>query len=91
MCYGASGKDMAPWALLNGYQWSSASRSASHQRDAAPWHLGQCLLQQELYAINVWPHAVSSHCATYLPCDSAREQSERETRHGFVDIFRHII
>jgi hypothetical protein len=22
-CYGASGEDMAPWALLNGYQWSS--------------------------------------------------------------------
>jgi hypothetical protein len=22
-CYGASGEDMAPWALFNGYQWSS--------------------------------------------------------------------
>jgi len=29
----------------------SASRSASHVRAAAPWHLGQCRLRQLLYAI----------------------------------------
>src|SRR5580704_19537604 len=30
----------------NGTGRSSASRSASHSRAAAPWHFGQCLLRQ---------------------------------------------
>src|SRR5208337_1835816 len=43
---------------------SSASRSASHRREAAAWHFGQCRLRQELYAISVWPHAAFSQRAT---------------------------
>jgi hypothetical protein len=33
------------------------SRSASHVRAAAPWHLGQCRLRQLLYAIRQWPQS----------------------------------
>src|SRR5215831_18075248 len=54
---------------------SSASRSASHRRDAAPWHFGQCRLPQELYEISVWPHAVFSQRATCPPSAAVRQRS----------------
>ena len=54
---------------------SSASRSASHRRDAAAWHFGQCRLRQELYAISVWPHVAFSQRATYPPSAAVRQRS----------------
>src|SRR6201997_5569800 len=54
---------------------SSASRSVSHRRDAAPWHFGQCRLPQELYEISVWPHAVFSQRATCPPSAAVRQRS----------------
>src|SRR6516165_8554235 len=54
---------------------SSASRSASHRRDAAAWHFGQCRLRHELYAISVWPHVAFSQRATYPPSAAVRQRS----------------
>src|SRR5215471_545687 len=54
---------------------SSASWSASHRRDAAAWHFGQCRLRQELYAISVWPHVAFSQRATYPPSAAVRQRS----------------
>src|SRR5271166_1293688 len=50
---------------------SSASRSASHRRDAAAWHFGQCLSRHELKATCVWPHAAFSQRATWPPSAAA--------------------
>src|SRR5215469_15932239 len=64
---------------------SSASRSASHRRDAAAWHFGQCRLRQELYAMCVWPQPRSRsarHIRRAPRCDSARSHSSPSIGRG---------
>src|SRR5215470_10748985 len=69
----------AIWAGSENTMWkygtgnSSASRAASHSLAAAPWHLGQCRLRQELYAIWVWPHLSFSQRATWPPSAAVRQ------------------
>src|SRR5215831_3320565 len=71
----------AIWAGSENTMWkygtgnSSASRAASHSLAAAPWHLGQCRLRQELYAIWVWPHLSFSQRATWPPSAAVRQFS----------------
>ncbi len=67
------GRRQGEYQVIMGAGKSSASRSASHALAAAPWHLGQCRLRQELYAIRVCEQ--SSQRATCPPSAAVRQFS----------------
>jgi poly(3-hydroxyalkanoate) synthetase len=47
--------NVPPEMILSSFEMlRPASRAASQSRAAAPWHLGQWRLRQELYAIRRW-------------------------------------